>query len=280
MNTALIFEQFSFRYSPQAPVVLSEISFHLPEHSVCAILGTTSSGKSTLLQIVAGIAGRHHASAESSGAVVLCKVHEQGTVPREVLFPDVGLVMQDSSVMLSGMYETVEEEIALTLRNLGCTPSDMDQRVREVMRTLRIEHLTHRHPQHLSGGELQRVALATILVARPQLLLLDEPRNSLDCAGIDALAVILHSLKGSSTILFSDYQCDLALTTADYILVLDRGKQIFFGTRSEFITRLAEFCPRVVQKDWVDLFELAATEPPRRHLHNLFQKLGYPHAPL
>ncbi len=273
MSAALTIEQLTFRYAGQARPALAQISLSIPNRSVCAVLGAVSSGKSTLFQIVAGIAGKHFPAAESEGTLTIQNRTYAG-IPRDILFPTVGLVLQEPQVMISGMYETVQEEIAFTLHNLGLAPTAIEGRVRETLATLQLEQLADRHPQQLSGGEQQRVALAAILAAQPPILLLDEPRNSLDCRGIDALVQLIRQYRKTTTILFSDYQIDLALATAEYILVLDQGKQRFFGRTSEFLQRLNEFTAHLVQQDWVEVLEAAQAyhgEPSRR----LLSKLGY-----
>lgn len=273
MNPALIIQRLSFRYAGVTRPALSEISLSLPPKTVCAVLGPASSGKSTLFQALAGIAGKHYPAAEITGQLSIdgSPLEE---IPREILFPTIGLVMQEPQVMLSGMYETVEQEIAFTLHNLGYPPAEIENRVQEILTTLHLQHLATRHPQRLSGGELQRVAMATILVAKPSVLLLDEPRNSLDCAGIDALVGILREYKQSSTILFSDYQIELALATADYILTIDGGKQLFFGPTAEFLRRIREFTSFLVTHDWVECLE-AAQRLNSHHARRLLAKVGY-----
>lgn len=273
MNTMLAIQQLSFRYAGQTRPALAGISLSLPRASVCAVLGATSSGKSTLFQILAGIAGKHFPAAESTGRLTI-EERAYENIPRDILFPTVGFVMQEPHVMISGMYETVKDEIAFTLHNLGYSSTEIESRVQEILKAIHLEHLADRHPRQLSGGEQQRVALATILTAKPPILLLDEPRNSLDCRGLEALVQLIRKYRQTTTILFSDYQVDLALATADYILVLDEGKQRFFGCTAEFLGRMAEFTSTLVQPEWIDILEAMKTHPgdiARRFL----TKIGY-----
>lgn len=256
MNSALTIDRLSFRYAGQPRPALSEISLSLPHRSVSAVLGATSSGKSTLFQILAGVAGKHYPAAEPSGQLTIDHRTFEG-IPQDILFPTIGYVMQESQVMISGMYETVKDEIAFTLHNLGYSTTEIEERVQETLRSIHLEHLADRHPQQLSGGEQQRVALATVLAAKPPILLLDEPRNSLDCRGLEALVQLIRAYRNTTTILFSDYQIDLALAVADYVLVLDGGKQRFFGRTVEFLKRLAEFTSILVQHEWVEFIEAA-----------------------
>jgi energy-coupling factor transporter ATP-binding protein EcfA2 len=131
--------------------------------------------------------------------------------------------------------------VALTLETLGTHESEATSRTEQILDTLGLDHLSHRKPFTLSGGELQRVALATILVANPEVLLLDEPCNSLDAAAVRTLASVLCTFRGTATIVIADAQIDLALRTADQFVVLHEGRAVFSGPRLEFIERLFQF---------------------------------------
>lgn len=152
--------------------------------------------------------------------------------------------------MLSGLHETVREEIAFTLHNLRIPQEDIRLQVDRTMESLRLGHLADRPPSLLSGGEAQRVALASMLVANPPLLLLDEPRNFLDCEGLQSLVVLLRALRGTSTVLFTDYGVELAVAVADYILVLAEGRNLFFGTTQEFFRRSESLTSVLFSSDW------------------------------
>ncbi|HEY4613562.1 MAG TPA: ABC transporter ATP-binding protein [Bacteroidota bacterium] len=257
MTPAIALEKFSLRYSAMSHWALSDLTFQIPRGSCCAILGQTGAGKSTLLHTLSGLLGKHHRSAESSGSL---QVMDSGDIslPRESLFPRVGMVLQDPYVMVSGLYETVDEEISFTLQNLNYSRDQISHRVQQTLATLNLETFASRHPTHLSGGEVQRVALACILVAQPDILLLDEPRNSLDSAGQETVARIIKDFRGKTTVLFTDYQIDLALAIADHILVLDGGRCIFNGNKSAFLKHNEEFTSILIPDEWKDVIPALA----------------------
>ena len=231
---------FSFRYSESANAALSSLTFAIPSGSCCAILGPTGAGKTTLLYALSGALGAHYSSGRGTGLVRIGG-EEFNPVPQNVLFPRVGLALQEPHVQISGLRETVLEEIQFTLENIGLDDNLIEARTIDILRQLRIQHLAERKPGTLSGGEMQRVALASLLVARPPVILLDEPVTSIDGPGCLTLARSIVSLKKKSTVLFTDTGLDLALSVADLILVLAAGQQMFFGEKKLFLQNLQSF---------------------------------------
>jgi energy-coupling factor transporter ATP-binding protein EcfA2 len=245
---------FTWSYSSHGPPVLRGVSFAVRERSICGILGAAGAGKTTLLHALSGVLGSHHRDAPAQGSMTIDGVLHQG-MPREVLFPTVGLVLDEPVLQISGMKETVFEEVSFTLDALSIPPAERDGRVLSLLRELGIAHLKDRHPANLSGGELQRVALSTILVASPRILLLDEPMSSLDASSQLRLQRIARNLKTSTTIIFTDSQVDAALMLADQIVVFNEGNVVFDGTRSEFALRIADFpflAPSPIWKETIE----------------------------
>lgn len=240
---------FSFRYSASAQNVLSNLTTNIPAGVCCAILGPTGSGKTTLLQTLSGILGRHHPQAVASGEITIGETAYQ-PLPKAILFPEVGLALQDPYVQISGIRSTVFEEIAFTLENVGEPVVDAEQRINAMLHVLGISPLSQRKPTELSGGELQRVALATILVAQPKLLLLDEPTNALDNVARAKLKTILRSLKGRTTVVVSDTSLDFSVGLADMFLILNEGKIVFAGNQRELLDHLSGFAGLIPIKSW------------------------------
>jgi len=245
-------DSFSFRYSPSQPFALSKVSGVIPKGSCCAILGPTGAGKSTLLLGLSGALGADHSSGNGDGRIsVGAEVFEP--MPDRILFPQVGLCLQDPNIMISGLQETVYDEIRFSLENIGIDPGDHETRVRSVMNDVGISDLSGRKPSSLSGGELQRVALASLLVAQPSILLLDEPVNSLDAEGFTRVARIVRGLHGKTTVVFSDHQLELAILVADSILVMREGEVTFSGTKRQFLNNLGEFKNLLPVGEWQDV---------------------------
>ncbi|HEX9613995.1 MAG TPA: ABC transporter ATP-binding protein [Bacteroidota bacterium] len=240
MGPALILSDFSFRYFEGGPPVFSQYSLSLPPGCCCALLGPTGAGKSTLLSVIAGIAGSQFKTAIANGSVQLGN-ETHNPLPMRIQFPQVGLVLQDPSVQISGIRETVQSEIELTLENLAVRDESRAQRVLSTLRLLGIEHLADRHPRRVSGGEMQRIALASVVVAYPEVLLLDEPTSALDSDSQIRLKAILRSLRSSATIVLTDTAIDFALNLVDVFVVLDKGRNVFVGTQADLLSSLHDF---------------------------------------
>ena len=217
----------SLRFPESAAPAVDSLTVSIPAGTCVGIVGPTGAGKTTLLHCLSGILRKHHPDIVASGNIRIGTESFAG-IPEDILFPRVGLVLQDQFVQISGVRDTVFEEILFTLENMGAAGADSDRRVRSVLQSLGIEHLRDRKPTSLSGGETQRVALATILVAQPEVLLLDEPITALDATAQGRLRSILTGLKGQTTVLLSDSQIDFPLSVCDLILVLDHGRAAAF----------------------------------------------------
>jgi energy-coupling factor transport system ATP-binding protein len=259
MAQRLTIKDLSLQYSASEPRALSSISLEIAAGSCCAIIGPTGAGKSTLLQCLAGTMHRHHPESLATGQIQLGETRFNG-VPDHVLFPIAGLVLQDPYVQISGVRETVFDEILFTLENLGTIPQDPRQTILSLLQRLGIDHLAERKPTSLSGGETQRVALAAILIAQPPLLLLDEPTTALDSNAQDKLRFILRSLRGKTTVLLTDTQIDFALAVADQILLLDHGAIIFQGNSRTLLSQLHSFSSKLPVEGWLQAQSLLTSQ--------------------
>ncbi|MFH0991515.1 MAG: ABC transporter ATP-binding protein [bacterium] len=249
MAAAVAIDNFSFRYFTGAAPALKNISLTLHENSLCVILGPTNAGKTTLIQAISGVLGKHHSTGSATGLMII-NGSSYVPLPKELQFPSVGLVLQDPFVQISGMASTVFEEICFTLQNLGTPKEQIDIRVRETMNLLGIAHLAHRRPTELSGGETQRVALASVLVAEPSIILLDEPVTAIDSGGQAHLRAVLKALHNSSTIIVTDTALEFSFGIADRYVVLAGGEMVFEGTKDQFFTRLGEFSEFLPVEKW------------------------------
>jgi energy-coupling factor transport system ATP-binding protein len=254
MAARVLIDRFSFRYASDLPDALSELSLDIPPGSCCALIGPTGAGKSTLLHALVGILGRHHPASTHGGSI---HIGEQvfTPLPRDVLFPQVGLVLQDPYIQLSGVRDTVLGELLFTLENLGTVDHSAELRIARLLAELGIEHLAPRHPSTLSGGETQRVALATMLIAAPEVLLLDEPTSALDTAAIQRLRQIIKSLQGRTTVIFTDTDVEFALSVADQVVVLHGGGLLFSGKPRDLILRLDEFEDMLPVLGWKEILD-------------------------
>jgi len=164
------------------PPVLDGISLEFADGEHVALLGPSGSGKSTLLRAFAGLVPHFHGGV-FSGSVVVGGFDTRETQPAQ-LVGTVASVFQDPEDQL--VMSRVANEVAFGLENLGVEPDEIWPRVSEALELVGAEHLAERPVGELSGGELQRVCLASALALRPRLLLLDEPTSQLDPEAADA----------------------------------------------------------------------------------------------
>src|SRR5204862_3037455 len=128
-------------------------------------------------------------------------------------------------------HTTVIDDVGFGPLNLGCPPEEVRQRVAEALERVGASGLEQRVPQHLSGGEKRRVALAGVLAMRPEILLLDEPSMYLDPRGRRELIGLLCGLAGTKVIAAHDLE--MILETCGRVLVLDRGRLVADGSAAE-----------------------------------------------
>jgi len=255
MAQRLTIQDLSLQYSATDLRVLSSLSLDVDAGSCCAIIGPTGAGKSTLLHCLAGTMRRHHPESVASGRIQIGETLFEG-LPDQILLPIAGLVLQDPYVQISGVRDTVFDEVLFTLENLGTIRQDPQKAIMSLLGRLGIDHLAERKPTSLSGGETQRVALAAILIAQPPVLLLDEPTTALDSNAQDKLRLILRSLRGTTTVLLTDTQIDFALSIADQILILDHGTFIFQGDLRTLLSQIHKFSSTLPVERWLQVESL------------------------
>ena len=164
--------------------VFRSLDLELTPGRLTALVGANGSGKSTLCRVLAGL------HAPSAGRVVVGG-RDLTTVAAERRFPAVGMVGQDPGRHL--LCERVDEEVAYALRRLDVPEAERRRRVAAALAALGLEAMADRHPLELSVGERERVALAAIIVARPGVLVLDEPTRGMDAGRRAALAALARS---------------------------------------------------------------------------------------
>ena len=230
-------ESLSFSY-PEAAWALRDVSLEIHEHEVVALLGPSGSGKSSLLRALSGLVPHFHGG-RFSGRVEIGGLDTRVARPAD-LAGTVATVFQDPEDQV--VMGVVVNEVAFGLENIGVPAPEIVPRVRAALAAVNSEHLFDRRTVTLSGGELQRVCLASALALRPSLLLLDEPTSQLDPLGagefLDAAAAL-----GCATVL-SEHRIDRALALADRVLFMDEGRVLLDAPADEARGWLARNRPR------------------------------------
>ena len=214
--------------TPFEKTALKNISFDVAEGEVLAIAGHTGSGKSTLIQIVAGLIELTSGTVEIDGLSVADKKIRRL----------VGIVFQYPEHQL--FEETVESDIAFGPKNFGLSEAEISARVDEAMRQVGLDAgLKKSSPFELSGGQRRRVAIAGILALKPKYLILDEPTAGLDpLAKKNLLNEIFGDVKKSGvTIILVSHNMEDIANFANRVVVLAHGKILFVGTPRELFVR-------------------------------------------
>ena len=229
-------ENLKYRYPGTKTLALDGLNFEVEKGSFIGIVGENGAGKSTLCQALNGLVPGFFKGAY--GGKVLIGETEVAKTSVSKLCQKAGLVFQNPFNQLSGAKDTVFEEIAFGLQNFGIPKEEMISHVNEVMELLDIAAYKDRNPFDLSGGQMQRVALAGILAMEPEVIILDEPTSQLDPAGSEEVFVAVDKLaKSGATIFMVEQKLEKLAEYCDKILLLHKGKQIAFDTPDQIFSR-------------------------------------------
>jgi putative ABC transport system ATP-binding protein len=209
-------ENVGKRFSKDRPAIFEGVNLTVRAGEYLAVMGESGVGKSTLLNLLAGL------DRTDSGRVLLEGVDLAGLGDDAVTLlrrRAVGFVFQAFHVL---PYLSVEQNVALPLDLLGIGEPERGKRAYDMLRAVGIEALARRHARELSGGEIQRVAIARALVHRPRLVLADEPTGNLDTgSATQILALLRAQVKANAGAGILITHSRMAADTADRILVLD-----------------------------------------------------------
>ena len=226
-------ENLKYRYPNTKKLALDGLQFQIEKGSFVGIVGENGAGKSTLCQAFSGLVPQFFKGAY--GGKVMIGNQDAAKTPVSGLCRTVGLVFQNPFNQLSGAKETVFEEIAFGLQNFGVPREEMIRRVQEVMELLDISEYKERNPFDLSGGQMQRVALAGILAMQPEVIVLDEPTSFLDVRYKLELLAILERMarKKHITVIMSLHEIDLAQKVSDKIICVKGDTIAHYGKPEE-----------------------------------------------
>jgi len=204
-------------------VALEDVSLRVGDGALTALLGPSGSGKSTLLRIIAGL------ESPDSGEVV---IDEQNVTDAPARMRGVGFVFQHYAPF---KHMTVHDNVGFGLSVRKRPKAEIRERVKELLGLVRLEGLAERYPSQLSGGQLQRMALARALAVQPQVLLLDEPFGALDAQVRAELREWLRRLHEEIhvTTIFVTHDQEEAMEVAEQIVVMNKGRIEQAGTPRE-----------------------------------------------
>jgi energy-coupling factor transport system ATP-binding protein len=252
----ITFDQVSVTYPEADRPTLDRVSFELPEGDLCLVVGSTGTGKSTLLGAINGLVP-HFTGGTLRGRVIVDGRDTAHHRPRD-LADVVGYVGQDP--LRGFVTDMVEDEIAYGMEQLGIDPVAMRKRVEETLDLMGIADLRRRPLVELSGGQQQRVAIAAVMAAQPRVLVLDEPTSALDPTAaqdvLAAIATLVHEV--GLTVVLAEHRLERVMQAADSVVWLPGDGSLVHGAPRDVLAR-------------------ASVTPP---LAELARILGWPEVPL
>ncbi|MEM2058368.1 MAG: ABC transporter ATP-binding protein [Thermoproteota archaeon] len=206
---------------------ISNVSFSVFEGERLGILGPNGAGKSTLILLMAGLLKPNNGWVKVLGKETRSKEFDE-------VRSSIGVVFQDPDDQLFN--NTVFDDVAYGPRSLGMDECEVEKFVNETLKLMGIPHLADRPPHHLSYGEKKKVAIATALVLKPKILLLDEPTANLDPRSKNGLLDLLKDLnREGTTIVLTTHDVEILPDFIDRVILMNRGKILDSGSTREML---------------------------------------------
>ena len=225
-----------YRYPYTDRLALNNITCTIEPGEFIGVIGKNGAGKSTFSQALTGLVPNFYRGAYGGSVKV------DGVDVRDIAVDDlcqrVGLVFQNPFNQVTGSKLTVYEEIAFGLENIGVPRAEMHKRIRDAMELLDIGRFVDRNPFELSGGQMQRMAIASIIAMNPQIIILDEPTSQLDPQGCEEVFRAVQNLsKNGITIIMIEHKMEKIAAYSDRVLFLDNGEMVAFDTPQAVFSR-------------------------------------------
>jgi energy-coupling factor transport system ATP-binding protein len=238
------FSNVSLIYPNSTTTVIEDLTLEIAEGELVLVIGPTGSGKSSLLRLINGLVPHH------TGGILAGSIEVDGISTAEVkpggLAHLIGIVGQNP--MNGFVADTVEEELVFGMEALNLSNETMRKRVEEVLDLMSLANLRERAIATLSGGEQQRVAIASALVAHPKVLVLDEPTSALDPIAAEEVLSILHRLVHdlSLTVVIAEHKLERVIQFADRIVHINGAGSAVVGTPEQILMN-SPIAPPIVE---------------------------------
>ena len=262
-------KNLTYRYPTAEEDILRNVSLSVKKGDLCALVGKNGSGKTTLCNAIRGFVPKFYKGDISGEVLVNGKDVQKEEIGSTAL--EVGFAFQNPFTQISGIADTVYEELAYGLENMGVDPAEIDDRVNRIMKLTKIEDFRDRNPYQLSGGQQQRVALAAVLVMNQDIFVIDEPTSQLDPQSTDDVFEMIKLMKSmGKTIVLVEHKMEQIAEYADQVVVMDQGQVVMEGAPKEVFSdpRCEEYHIRLPQctgisldlkKEGISLEELPVT---------------------
>ncbi|OYT62836.1 MAG: energy-coupling factor ABC transporter ATP-binding protein [Thermofilum sp. ex4484_15] len=233
-NYAIEVINLSFKYEGTEEYALNNVNLRIKEGEYVVITGPSGSGKSTLCRTLNGLIP-HFYRGHMEGDIRIFGISTRAKRTHE-LARLVGMVFQESENQL--FLSSVEREIAFGLENLGLPRDYIRKRVKWALRNFKLEGLKDKAPYELSGGQQQKVAIASVMAMSPRILVLDEPTSNLDPLSAFEIIALIHQVNKAMgvTVILVEHRLELALKYATRLILMKEGRVITDGDPREVIT--------------------------------------------
>ena len=242
-------QSLSFTYKDEEHPALRDVTLTVPDGGFLGIIGPAGAGKTTLVRAVSGVIP-HHYRGDFYGSVSVDGMDTVDT-PLTDLSRAVGMVFQDVDSQI--VSTEVEDEILYGLENFGVPHSEIPERLDFALERVGVADLRGRSIASLSGGQRQKVAIASVIALRPKILVLDEPTGELDPVSSRQVFSLLSSLRKDFgiTVIVVEQKIMLLCEFADRLAVMDQGAVVRQGATRDVLAGADELealgvnCPRV-----------------------------------
>ena len=238
MDTVIELKNVTYTYPLADEPSIKDMSFTIERGKFYGVIGENGAGKTTLCALLRGFIPSFY-KGDLKGEVLVEGKPTTEYGPGELSLK-IGYVFQNPFTQISGVKDTLFEEVAYGLENFGVPVEEIEERVVEVMKMTDIYGLAEKKPFELSGGQQQRAALASIIVLKPDILVIDEPTSQLDPEGTESVFKIIERLKQEKkTIILVEHKVDMIAEYADEIFVMKDGRLIRSGAKQEILTDMS-----------------------------------------
>lgn len=232
----IVVENLKYQYPLTQELALKDISFTVEPGEFIGIIGANNAGKSTLCQALVGIVPHFFKGAYGGRILMGDQVVEKSTISD--ICRTAGIVFQNPFNQVTGSKLTVYEEIAFGLENMGLPRDEMIKRIDYSMELLDIAPYRDRNPFDLSGGQMQRMAIASIIAMKPEVIILDEPTSQLDPQGSEEVFKAVQSLSHEGiTILMVEHKMEKIAAYSNRVMLMSGGRLVDFDTPQRIFSR-------------------------------------------
>ncbi len=234
MSVCIEFQDVSYAYPLTKKAAVRHLNCKLETGKCYGIIGPNAGGKTTFCNLMRGLCPKFYGGVLKGTVLVNGKGLEDWD--EEELSVQIGYVFQDPFAQVSGIKETVFEEIGMGLENLGVEPEEMIRRILEIAKMVNVETLLQKNPLALSGGQCQRVAFASVLALNSEIIVIDEPTSQLDPGATNDVFEIINLLKNQGkTVIIAEHKVDLLAEYCDEIIAMSEGRILAQGPAKEVL---------------------------------------------